>query len=107
MLAAGFWLGLAIIVGVGANTRGRNGPGWFLLALIISPLLAALLLLALPKKLERPEEERGSMMTLIAPLPDWERKKQEPETSVFEPDAILAGTPYRKTKLVTSRGMQP
>jgi len=43
------WIGLAIIVGVGANTRGRNGLGWGLLAGLISPLLAGLLLLALPR----------------------------------------------------------
>ncbi len=42
------WLGLAIIVGVAANTRGRDGFGWFALAVIISPLLAGLLVLALP-----------------------------------------------------------
>ena len=44
-----FWLVLAIIVGVAANTRGRSGFGWFLLAAIISPLIAGLLLLALPR----------------------------------------------------------
>ena len=44
-----FWLGLAIVVGVAANTRGRHGWGWFLLAIVISPLLAGLLLLALPR----------------------------------------------------------
>ena len=42
------WLGLAIVVGVAANTRGRSGPAWLLLAVIISPLLAGLLVLALP-----------------------------------------------------------
>jgi hypothetical protein len=45
-----FWLMLCIIVGVAANTRGRVAVGWFLLAVVISPLLAGLLLLALPKK---------------------------------------------------------
>jgi hypothetical protein len=44
-----FWLAFAIIVGVAANTRGRNGGGWFMLAVLISPLIAGLLLLALPK----------------------------------------------------------
>jgi hypothetical protein len=44
-----FWIGLAIIVGVAADTRARNGAGWFLLAILISPLLAGLLLLALPR----------------------------------------------------------
>jgi hypothetical protein len=43
------WLVLAVIVGVGANTRGRSGPGWFLLAVVISPLLAGLLVLVLPR----------------------------------------------------------
>lgn len=33
-----FWLGFAIVVGVAANTRGRNGIGWFFLAVLISPL---------------------------------------------------------------------
>jgi hypothetical protein len=44
-----FWLVLAIIVGVAAGSRGRNGLGWFLLAMVLSPLLAGLLVLALPK----------------------------------------------------------
>lgn len=43
-----FWIVFAIIVGVAANTRGRDGVGWFVLAVLISPLLAGLLLLALP-----------------------------------------------------------
>ncbi len=43
------WLGLAMIVGVAANTRGRSGIGWFFLSIVISPLLAGLLVLALPR----------------------------------------------------------
>jgi hypothetical protein len=48
-----FWLSwflLALIVGVAANARGRNGLGWFTVAVILSPLIGGLLLLALPKK---------------------------------------------------------
>lgn len=44
-----FWLGLSVIVGVAANTRGRNGVGWFFISILISPLLAGLLVLALPR----------------------------------------------------------
>lgn len=44
------WLALSAIVGVAANTRGRAGLGWFVLAILISPLLAGLLVLALRKK---------------------------------------------------------
>lgn len=45
-----FWIGFAIIVGVAANNRGRNGIGWCLLAVVISPLLAGLLLFAMPRQ---------------------------------------------------------
>jgi hypothetical protein len=40
-----FWFGFAIAVGVLASNRGRHGFGWFLLACIISPLLAIIYLL--------------------------------------------------------------
>ncbi len=42
-----FWLILAIVVGVIAGSRNRSGFGWFFLALIISPLIAGILVLAL------------------------------------------------------------
>jgi hypothetical protein len=44
------WLGLAVVIGVAAGARGRSGFGWFLLAVLISPLLAGLLLIATPNK---------------------------------------------------------
>ncbi|MGH6624313.1 MAG: hypothetical protein ACREBN_10090 [Burkholderiaceae bacterium] len=45
-----FWLMFAIVVGVAASSRGRSGFGWFLLAVVISPLIALLLVLVMPKK---------------------------------------------------------
>lgn len=44
------WFGFALVVGVLAGHRGRNGAGWFFLSLAISPLLAGVLLMALPKQ---------------------------------------------------------
>lgn len=41
---------LAIIVGVAASKRGRNGFGWFLLAFFISPVLTGPLALVLPRQ---------------------------------------------------------
>lgn len=42
------WLFLAVAVGVYAkNHRGRSGLGWFVLALIISPLVAFILVLVM------------------------------------------------------------
>lgn len=40
------WIAFSIIIWPIANNRGRSGAGWFLLALLISPLLALLFLLA-------------------------------------------------------------
>ncbi len=44
-----FWLGFSAAVATAADTRGRSFGGWFVLALIISPLLAVCFLLASPK----------------------------------------------------------
>lgn len=49
-----FWLALSGIVGVAANTRGRNPIGWFFLSVLFSPILAGLLVLALPNN-HRPQ----------------------------------------------------
>src|SRR5712672_3632217 len=43
-----WWIGLSIVVAVAANTRGRSPIAWFIDAIIFSPLLSGLLLLALP-----------------------------------------------------------
>jgi len=45
-----FWLALSVVVGVAASSKGRSGVGWFLLAAIVSPLIAGLLILALPSR---------------------------------------------------------
>jgi uncharacterized paraquat-inducible protein A len=42
-----FWVGFALVVAFLASSRGRSSVGWFLLSLVISPLLAGLLVLAL------------------------------------------------------------
>lgn len=63
-----FWLGLAVVVAVAANTRGRSGGGWFLLAIVISPLLAGLLVLALPRlNAPKPEPMLSGSATKVCP----------------------------------------
>jgi len=50
------WLFLAAVVGVFASQRrNRSGFGWFVLALLISPVLAFLLAAALRSKEQRTE----------------------------------------------------
>ncbi len=39
------WLLLAVAVGVLASNRGRNGFGWFLFSMLLSPLLGVIFLL--------------------------------------------------------------
>ncbi|WP_374120278.1 zinc ribbon domain-containing protein [Mesorhizobium onobrychidis] len=51
-----FWLGLSAIVGVAAGKRNRSTFGWFLLAILISPLLAGLLVLALGDRRPPPSQ---------------------------------------------------
>lgn len=46
----GFYFVFAIVVGVVASSRGRSGFLWFLLAILISPLLSIILVLALNNK---------------------------------------------------------
>lgn len=49
------WLIFSIIIGVGASQRGRSGFGWFLVGMVISPLLGLVLLLLLPRRDEQRE----------------------------------------------------
>ena len=51
MLIAGFlWLPLSVIVGVLANKRGRFGYSWFLLSVVVTPVVTEPLLLMLPRQ---------------------------------------------------------
>lgn len=50
MELAVFWISAAIVVGIIGRHRGRSGFGWFLLALLLSPLLAGVLVLVLTNK---------------------------------------------------------
>jgi hypothetical protein len=71
------WIGLCIAVGIAASThRERNGFGWFVLAFFISPLLAGLLVFALPKKTQR--MTRSQMVARIEELKRIEAAKVHP-----------------------------
>jgi hypothetical protein len=52
---AAFYLAFSIVVSVIANSRGRAAIGWFLLSMLISPLLALILVVCIPK-IEKDEE---------------------------------------------------
>lgn len=64
------WGVLALLVGIAADRRGRNGLGWALLSLVFSPLLAILFLLVMRNIAEEEErrlqEERRHIETIAA-----------------------------------------
>lgn len=64
------WCVLALLVGIAADSRGRNGLGWALLSLVFSPLLAILFLLVMRNIAEeeerRRQEERRHIETIAA-----------------------------------------
>jgi hypothetical protein len=97
------WLGFAIIVGAAANTRGRNGGGWFILAVLISPLLAGLLLIALPRSSKETIPGHGVYFSEALPgggirretRRAQEQNEKDRREGVFRPDGMIANTPYR------------
>jgi hypothetical protein len=78
------WFLFSIVVGVAGSSRGRSGAGWFMLALIISPLFAGLLVLALPslKATFRPDGMLGGQ-TPFRTMPNG------------EVEAMVQGAPVR------------
>jgi hypothetical protein len=74
------YFGCLVAVGIAASRRGRNGIGWFLLACLISPLLAWLLLFFLTQQGCGPLDElltqRRSPLDEIAALAKLEREME-------------------------------
>ena len=59
------WLVFSVAIGVGASARGRSGFGWFLLSIIISPLIAVILLALMPS-LARPVDPKSGIAVQAA-----------------------------------------
>jgi hypothetical protein len=78
-----FWLFLALVVAVAAGTRGRTGLGWFILSVILSPLIGLILVLVLP---DRRQERLIARMAATA---------GDVRSGPFEPEGIYADIPYR------------
>jgi|EndMetStandDraft_9_1072997.scaffolds.fasta_scaffold65547_2 hypothetical protein len=67
MLLLIFWFTLAIVAGIVASSKGRNGVGWFFLsALLLSPLLGLILVACLPNLKKQAEEKRRHEELLVA-----------------------------------------
>ena len=93
-----FWLALSFLVGLSANMRGRDGIGWFAIAIVISPFIAALLAFMLPRRPAPFSED-------TVPSAD-----SHPLASTFKPDGVYAGVTYMVTPdsaivAITSKGL--
>ncbi len=44
------WVAFCVLIGVWANSKGRSGIIWSLVAFFISPLLSGIIVLVLPRK---------------------------------------------------------
>ena len=90
------WVIFAIVVAVAAKSRGRDPVGWFLLACLVSPLLAVILLALMPTR--REGTARPPLMALSRrEVREW-KQQQESEgrtrkcpycAEFIKPDAVV------------------
>jgi hypothetical protein len=94
------WLVFALLVGIAASSRGRSGVGWFFLAVIISPLIGILFVLAMPNLKHEAFLDRITKPE-APPLPRTSIGGKSTRVTVdrtprpFEADGVYAGVPYR------------
>jgi hypothetical protein len=58
MTFALLWFGFAAAVGILAKSKGQSGLAWFLIACVISPVLAGVLVLVMPDAKKEAAAER-------------------------------------------------
>lgn len=57
------WLFFAILVGFVASQRGRSGFGWFIISLIISPLISVIIIALMPSRTATPSRAPATSTT--------------------------------------------
>jgi hypothetical protein len=97
-----FLVGLAVVVGIAANYHGRNGLGWGLLSLVISPILSGLLLLVLPRLGPRDALTEIATLAMIEATPEGSRSRQ----LLAEHQAKVAADNLAATTLAAQRAQR-
>ena len=64
-----FWLILSIVAGAYANSKNRSGFGWFLLSILLSPIIT-LIILAILSNRTTPPKSLEARLVEIAELRD-------------------------------------
>jgi hypothetical protein len=91
-----WWLLFVVVIGAWARNRGRSFLIWAVLALIFSPILAAIILLVLVAR------QRGAIARLTRTLDDWSdalsRKSREIRERRNEAAELEAGAEAEKRR---------
>jgi ABC-type multidrug transport system fused ATPase/permease subunit len=88
-----WWLLFVVVIGAWARNRGRSFLIWAVLALIFSPILAAIVLIVLVTR------QRGAIARLTRTLDDWlNRKSREIRQRRNEAAELEAGAEAEKRR---------
>jgi len=71
------FIAFAIIVGILANNRGREGVAWGFISLFISPLIAGIILAVLPNLKEKEEKRKEKDRRIIKRIKEEEREEKK------------------------------
>lgn len=65
LLTVAFWALFVYLIYQWADSKGRNPVGWAIAAALISPLIVGIVLLFVPKTIEKQAEEAKKMKKLM------------------------------------------
>ena len=80
------WVIFAVIVGAAASGRGRSVAGWIVLAILISPLLALILLVVMPNLRDQRAREaaHGQQLEHLAAIAAGSQLAVNPTSAAVE-----------------------
>src|ERR1051326_7817810 len=92
------WLVFSFVVAIAASARGRSGAGWFLISVVLSPLVGLILVLVLPnlrhEQLLQTLAGRGTARARASLGSKSTRVTIDRSDRPFAPDGVYAGAPY-------------
>jgi hypothetical protein len=59
-----FWLVLSILAGAYANSKKRSGFGWFLISIVLSPIISFIILAILANKTTAPKSLEARLVEI-------------------------------------------